>query len=207
MYDIDLSSVQGVWSSYWSVCSGALQLDPDAYIAVVNEDGGTLLAWLIVLVAGVSFMIGQSIVLLANHVSRRRFITSLVTGALVLVLEIGLWAVSAWLVGALLIDGRPRLLDALTLVWLSHAPLLFGFLVLLPYLGAVIEKALQIWILLALVVAVHAVYQSGFWESIACAAIGWFAVQFIFRFGGLAWLRATRKSHISLPPSTPLHPS
>jgi hypothetical protein len=142
-------------------------------VVAVEERGGTLLAFVVVLVAGVSHMLGQSVVLLANHVSPRRFVVSLVAGALALIAGIGLWVGTAWLIGTVVLNAEPRFLDVLVLVWLSHAPLLLGLLVLLPYLGNAIDKALRLWVLLALMVALHAVYGVGLWRALACAVAGW----------------------------------
>jgi hypothetical protein len=199
MYVVDLGSLGGFVSSLVNLSAGALRLDGDAFIAVVEERGGALAAWIIALAAGLSYMAGQSVVLLANRVSRRRFVVSLAMGAVALVADIGLWAVSAWIAAIVLVSTPAHLLDVLALVWLSHAPLLLGFLVLLPYLGNAVDKALRLWCLLAMMVAVHAVYGTGFWTSLICAGIGWVVVQFVFRFGKILPFGASRMPHLTEP--------
>jgi hypothetical protein len=181
MYEIDLQSVSGFLSSFLRLSGGALCLDQNAFVAAVEERGGTLIALIIVLIAGMSHMLGQSVVLVANHVSPRRFAFSLVTGTFALIAGIGLWAGSAWLIATIALSAQPRFLDVLVLVWLSHAPFLFGLLVLLPYLGNAIDKALRLWVLLALMVALHAVYGAGFWSALGCAVAGWAVALLILR--------------------------
>lgn len=114
MYEIDFQSLSGFLSSFLRLSGGALRLDQDAFVAVVEERGGTLIAFIIVLIAGLSHMLGQSVGLL-------------------------------------------------------------------PYLGNAIDKALRLWVLLALIVALHAAYGAGFWSALGCAVAGWAVALLILR--------------------------
>jgi hypothetical protein len=207
MDEIDLSSVPRAAASLWRLIAGALQLNPEAFRAAVHESGGFWLALITVFFAGTSSMLGHSVVLLLNRVSRRRFVVSLVAGALTLALGIGFWAASAWPIALLVSDARPRLVDVLTLVWLSHAPLLFGVLVLLPYLGSTIDKLLRVWVLVTLLVALHAVYELSFWTALLCAALGWLMSQVLSSVRVLTLVGRIGTPHsVLMPRSAPAAP-
>ncbi len=60
---------------------------------------------------------------------------------------------------------------------LSYAPLLFGILVLLPYLGNFINFILRIWTLLALLTGVTTLYQYNLWQAIVSCIGGWLIIQ------------------------------
>jgi hypothetical protein len=183
MYEIDVSSVEDFLRSVVDLAGGALRLDPDAFAAVKTQEGGPGVALTIAFLAGLSMMLGQSAVLLANRVSRRRFVLSIVLGALVLILGFVLWATSSWLIAWLLLDQRPRVLPYIAIVALAHAPLLLGFFVLLPYVGLIVHKLLRVYVLLALLVGLYAGYQASFWQAVLCAVVGWLLVQLIFHLG------------------------
>src|SRR6185436_451003 len=96
-----------------------------------------------------------------------------IMSALVLIISVFVWAGSIWLVINLVFSRPGQFARILVLVALSYAPLLFGFAVLLPYLGNFIYHALRIWSFLALVVGVKAVAGALFWQGILACLIGW----------------------------------
>jgi hypothetical protein len=179
MYDLDLSSIGGFLQAMWDVAGGVMRLDPAVFRAVVSTLGGGWVALAIAFVAGISDMVGQSVVLFANRVSPRRFGFSVVASALVLIVSIFFYAFSIWLIVKFVffLPGRFGLI--LILVALSYAPIVFSFASLLPYLGNFIYQAVRIWSLLALVVGVRAVAGAVFWQGILACLLGWLFIQFI----------------------------
>jgi hypothetical protein len=178
----------------WDVAGGVLSLDPAVFTAVLSTAGGGWVALAILFVAGISDMLGQSVVLFANRVSPRRFWVSVFMSALVLAFSIVVWAVSIWLVVRFIFALDGVLTNIFILVALSQAPLVFSFLSLMPYLGSLIYRVVRIWSLLALVVAVKAVAGAVFWQGILACLIGWLFVEFIIHMPFLrikavdAWL-------------------
>jgi hypothetical protein len=179
MYDLDLSSIGGFLQAMWDVAGGVMRLDPAVFRAVVSTLGGGWVALAIAFVAGISDMVGQSVVLFANRVSPRRFGFSVVASALVLIVSIFFYAFSIWLIVKFVffLPGRFGLI--LILVALSYAPIVFSFASLLPYLGNFIYQAVRIWSLLALVVGVRAVAGAVFWQGILACLLGWLFIQFV----------------------------
>lgn len=179
MGELDLNSLLGFLKAMWEVAGGVMRLDPAVFTTVINTPGGGWVALAIAFVAGISDMIGQSVVLFANRVSPRRFWVSLVLSALLLIFSIFFYAFSIWLFVKFVFFLQGQFTIILIIVALSYAPLIFSFAALLPYLGNFVYQAVRIWSLLALVVGVKAVAGSLFWQAILACLLGWLFIQFI----------------------------
>jgi hypothetical protein len=137
---------------------GALLLDRSAFDAIEQSSQGLRDAFIIVVLAGASVTLGQSVVLFLNRVSAGRFALALVLGGLELVLEALLWITSVWVVVGLLGVSRPHLVETLDVIGLAYAPFLFGVLLFLPSVGLPILWLLRLWMLLAAIVGASAAY-------------------------------------------------
>lgn len=179
MYELDLTTLGGFLTAIWDVAGGVMRLDPDVFMAVLSTARAGWVALAIAFVAGISDMLGQSVVLFANRVSPRRFGVSIVLSALVLIFSIFFYAFSIWLMIKFLFFLPGRFRTILILVALSYAPIVFSFAALLPYLGNFIYQGTRIWSLLALVVGVKAIAGAIFWQAILACMLGWLFVQFV----------------------------
>ena len=96
----------------------------------------------IAVVAGMSLLVGQSLVLAINRVGRRRGVLTMVTSGAGQVLIAVVEAVMVWAVAIVLLDEPPRVSELLPTVLVSFAPQWLGFLVLLPFTGTGIARLL-----------------------------------------------------------------
>ena len=163
--------------------AGVFALDGNAFIAGVAYHDG-LVAVLIVLIAGFSGAVGQSIVLFANRVKPGRFFFSLLVDAVLFTFGYAFLVLSTWVVCRL--PGTPHFsFRTLALVFgLSYAPLLFSFLGALPYLGSSLLRILRVWHLLAMVVGVAAVGSVDVFRAATYVLLGWFVMTFAQRSFG-----------------------
>ncbi|MBC8075116.1 MAG: hypothetical protein H7Y32_03495 [Chloroflexales bacterium] len=155
----------------------ALRLRPDVLARVTARPDANGLIALIAVLAGGSLLAGQSVILFVNRVRPSRFAFSLLFNGLLFALELALWASSAWIADVALFGTGEPLLTALRIVGLASAPLVFGFLITLPYLGAPIEWALRIWSLLVILSLVRQAFGYNLWQALACALGGWLLIQ------------------------------
>jgi len=181
MYEIDVSTIGDFLVTLWEIIKGVLSFDADAYLAVLNQDGGGRIALVVLFIGTLSLSIGQSVVLFANRVGRRRFILSLGLSATLLVIGVFIWTTAVWLLAATLFNAHQSFQAVFIVVALSYAPLIYGFLVLLPYLGNIIYVVLRIWILLVLLIAVQALFGFGWFEAVLCSFLGWVILELIVR--------------------------
>lgn len=173
----------------------------EAATALLDLSEPVHLSLLILFLSGLSLTVGESIVLFANQVSWPRFVLSVVLSATLLMLSVVLWAGSIWVIAGLLFQAERPFGDLLIIVSFSYAPLMLGFLVLLPYLGNIILHLLNIWTFLATLAAVAFVYQFGFWQALTCTALGWVSLELltrlpvvnISRLDSLLWRLSTGK--------------
>jgi hypothetical protein len=157
------------------VLAGVFALRADAFGAALAP-GFALVAVAIVLAAGLAESVGQSVVLFANRVKPPRFVFSLVVNALLFAFSYAFLIACTWLVLHYAYRSPVSIVPLATVLAAAYAPLLFAFLAALPYLGAPLLWALQVWHLLAVVVAVAVVAGTGLPEALTAVGLGWLVV-------------------------------
>jgi len=157
----------------WTGIVLSLQLNPDAYKFVVTYPESKWLVFGIIFLAGVSTLIGQSVVLFLNRVRRERFYFSLVLNGLMFIISYLVWGLVIYIVGRVLFREDVTFGDMFRLVGLSTAPLIFGFFVLIPWMGPFLGKVLNVWSFLILINVVQFEFNSGFWGALLCVGLGW----------------------------------
>jgi hypothetical protein len=119
-------------------------------------------------------LLGQSLILFVNRVRRGRFFFSLLINGIVFLITYAVWGISvafiAWLMFDVTLAG---LVIVVFLVGLSTAPLVFGFLILIPYMGPAIGKLLNVWQLLIMTAAVQFTFSVGFIQAAVCVGLSW----------------------------------
>lgn len=131
-----------------------------------------LLALGILLGAGLSDLIGQSVVLFLNRVPPRRFVLCLLSGSVLFATSAALWTVSLWALSRLL-PMPLGLWQSFGLVGFAHAPMLFAWTELLPHLGRFLFHALRAAVFFNLVVAVGLLTHAGVPAAMLICLPGW----------------------------------
>lgn len=167
------------WNQAAELIGGAFSLQFDAFRRVVALPGGFWLALLIVLLAGLSLGVGQSIILFVNRVKPSRFVFSLLLNAILFAFGFLFLALSTWLIGLLPGFVRVPLPTLVTVLGLGYAPLLFGFLGALPYLGYPIQNLLSVWNLLSMLVGFAVVARLSASEALTYVLLGWVVKQLL----------------------------
>jgi hypothetical protein len=175
-------NVEDFLTTLWSVLGGLLRLNPGAYQIALQSPDSLRLGLTVLLLGGLSITLGQSVVLFVNRVSRSRFALSLVASALLMVAGVALWALSIWVIASFVLNEQQPFSQVLTAVALSYAPFLFGFLVLLPYLGNILDHILHIWVFLGTLVGIAVLFGFSLWQALLCCLLGWVLVEVISRF-------------------------
>ncbi len=168
---------------------GVLRLNPEVFQAALDSSIAGVFALVILFFAGLSDTIGHSAVFFANRVPRGRFIFAVFVEAIIFVTGVFFWAGSIWIMADFLFGAEQSYDYVVRTVALGYAPLLFGFLILLPYLGNIIFLVLRVWVLLAVLVGVAVAYDFGFWPTLICSVLGWILLTFLAR---LPFLRVKR---------------
>lgn len=166
---------------FWPLVQGANALNPEAFRAIETHPDGTLLTIAVMLLAGLSQGIGQAIVLFLNQVKPIRFVLSLGIAAILFVFSAAFWVLSVWAVSRLLYGVDVSFLKVFRVLGLAYAPLLWSFLVAIPYLGVPINVVLSVWSLLAFVRGFSVVTELDHWQVLGSALLGWVVFQIMQR--------------------------
>jgi len=154
-----------------------LTMSPQTLAVVQVPPNARWVALGLLVVAGVSMLLGQSVVLFVNRVPPKRFTLSLLVNGLLFVAGIFFWALMVWATGNFLLAETATYRQILLIIALSYAPLVFGFLILLPYAGSAIQVLLYVWSMLAAVRGVETLFAAGFWASLVVVTLS-FAMMF-----------------------------
>jgi hypothetical protein len=157
----------------WRAIGLGLRLRPDVVQIADTYPNATWIAFGVVMVAGISLLLGQSVILFLNQVKPGRFALSLVINGILLGVGWIVWSAVVWGIGRWLFTEEPRFALVLRLVGLSYAPLVFGFLILMPYLGPFVQRVLFAWSFIIALRAVAYTFAVGFWPALLCVGLGW----------------------------------
>lgn len=177
----------------WTLISGVLLLDTETFESINNLPLGILASILIVLLAGLSQTFGQSVMLFVNRVRPLRFLLSIVIAAVLFVFSYNFWVVSTWLVAEWLFSASLPLLGVIKTLGFSYAPLLLGFLMVIPYFGMPILIILSIWTLMAIATGLGVISSLSIWQAFECCLGGWLVLQLSQRVFGKAIATITNK--------------
>ncbi|NEQ43130.1 MAG: peptidase [Leptolyngbya sp. SIOISBB] len=165
------------WQQFWAIVVGSLSLDPDVFIKVGDSVQDRWVTATVVLLAGFSQAIGQSIVLFANRIRPLRFVLSLGVSALIYAATFIVWVLCIWLTIQLFWRNGFTVENIFRALAVSYVPQLFGFLIALPYFGMPIAVMLTIWSLLGLLVAIESTTTLASWQSMIVVGLGWLLLQ------------------------------
>jgi hypothetical protein len=157
----------------WAAIVNTLWLNPRVLELVEQNPQSAWVVGGIVFLAGASTLLGESAILFINRVRKGRFFLSLITNGLVFMISYAVWGLTISIVGRIIFQVNPPWGQVVRMVGLSTAPLVFGFLVLIPWMGTFISKVLNIWSVLILIGIVQFEFKIGFGGAVMCVVFGW----------------------------------
>lgn len=140
--------------TFFRVVGEMLNPSSEDFIAIFRLDGAFEMALTVAALAGLSEALGESAVLFVNRVRARRFVLSLVISAVVFVITYLFLAISINTVARFAFDSEVEWRAVATLVGLSYAPRLLGFLAFVPYFGLPLSALLNLWTVLVMMESV-----------------------------------------------------
>ncbi|MEG3439060.1 hypothetical protein V0288_18185 [Pannus brasiliensis CCIBt3594] len=166
---------------FWDFIGRVFLLQSDVFRQVSDAPDGWILTLGIVFGAGLSLAIAEAIILFINRVKPLRFVLSLLISAVLFAFGYLFLVSSTWLIDFLPGTLKISFPVLLKVFGISFAPLLFGFLGAIPYLGVPLLSLLSIWHLLALVVGFAAVKSTSLGTAFSYVALGWLILQILQR--------------------------
>ena len=160
----------------WDSIGEAMRLNPRMFEAVQAYPQSGWVILVIAMLGGASLLIGQSVILFVNRVRPGRFALSLLLNSMVFTISLGVWAVTTWLAGRVLLPNSIPLGAVIRMIGLGAAPYVFGFLVLIPYAGNFISRLLSVWSFLIVLTGITYLAGGAFWLALICVGVGWLLV-------------------------------
>lgn len=170
-----LGFIASVGAAIWM----ALTLDPSAAALTSVHPLTMSVAVTVALLAGASTLLGNSVVLFLNRVRGWRFVVTLVLNGVAMVALYVAQAVVIAVIGPLIAGYSPGFAVIVQGVLLATAPMVFGFLGLIPYAGPAITRVLQAWGVVVLWSIVAVTFQQGFLISGLITVLGWGVMQLL----------------------------
>ena len=168
-----------IWSNFWTLIGGALTLNGQVLLLARDAPRAYWAAMIIAVVAGISLMLGQSVVLFANRVPPGRFPATLFAGSVAFVSRLALWSFSIWVVGVI----SPRYALPIGIIFLAvcfgQAPQLFSFFEMLPYLGSSLRRVLDAYSLIVVVAGLRWMLDLPVLSAFLAAGLGWLLQSFL----------------------------
>ncbi|WP_179228684.1 YIP1 family protein [Leptolyngbya ohadii] len=166
---------------FWQLVWGSITLNTETFQQIQTLPLSSRGAFYIVLFAGLSQAIGQSIILFVNRVKPIRFVLSLVIASFLFAIGYLFWAISTWAVKNVLFPPAVSLEHVYRTLGYAYAPQLFGFLVALPYFGVPISVLLSIWSFLALLTGLAISLRLSVEQALVCGFLGWLVLEILQR--------------------------
>ena len=126
-----------------------------------------------------SLLIGNSVVLFANRVSRSQFIRSLLAFGFLFLLSFLFWTLSVQFLSALLFGVHKPFVDVFIIVSQSFTPFLLGFLILLPHFGHYLFALLRVWVVVNLIGNVAQAYDFNLFQALLVSLLGWALLELV----------------------------
>jgi len=158
-------------------------LHPSSFAAHATH-GDWPVALAVVLLAGLSQAIGQSIILFVNRVIPLRFAFSLLVGAAISAAGYAFLVLATWITTLPPNEPHVSLLTLAIVMAYAYVPLLFAFLAAMPYLGSPALAALRIWHLAALALAFASLAGVSLIDGLWHVGLGWLLLQILERTVG-----------------------
>ncbi len=153
----------------------AIRFDPTVFRDIQLATNGFSISLIIVLLAGLSEALGQSVVLFANKVKPRRFIASLLVSGVIFAVVVVCWTLSIWLINSILLGHGDvaSFADTFRVVGLGYSPLILGFFILLPFLGGPIAALLAAWSFILVLFGLRYAFDFSLMEAAYASVFGW----------------------------------
>lgn len=155
---------------------GAIRFSTDAFLRAASSGEAQSAAILIAFLAGVSEMLGQSVILVVNRVALYRFLASLALTGMTYVITAVAWGLAAIAVAPLTRVGTlgpGEIGGVIGVVSLAFAPRLFGVFSIAPYFGLALGNILEAWAMTLAVFGLHVGLGLPLPAAVFCGVAGW----------------------------------
>jgi hypothetical protein len=169
-------------AAFFDVVGGILSLDPNVILGVQTSPSGLTLAVVILLLATVSDVVGNSPVLFFNKMSPGRLAAAMGIETVFSLLRLTIWMVISALLFLVVNQVRLTLANVVLVVGIGYAPMLWSFLVVIPTIGPFIRRILVAWTLVTLTASIAVASNSSPWQALTAPAVAALVLLGVYRW-------------------------
>lgn len=184
-----------------SLAGDAIRFSTAAFLRAAESAEAQSAALIIAFLAGVSEMLGQSVILVLNRVALYRFVASLAFTGLTYVLTAVAWAASAIAVAPLTRLGvlaPSEIAGVVGVVSLAFAPRLFAVFAIAPYYGQALANLLEAFAMALAIFGLHAGLGLPAGAAVFCGFAGWLLSYGLRSFLGYALKKPLRALRVAV---------
>jgi hypothetical protein len=173
--------VFGQLGAFFDTVGGILSLDPNVILAVQTAPNGLTIAIVILLVATVSDVVGNSPVLFFNRMSPGRLATAMGVETVLSLVRLAIWVCSTAILLLVVKNGSVTLSNVVLVIGVGYAPMVWSFLVVIPTAGPFIRRLLIVWTLVTITASIAVASSASPWQAVPAPVVATLVIVVLYR--------------------------
>jgi hypothetical protein len=169
-------------AAFFDIVAGILSLDADTLLAVQTSADGLTVAFLILLLATISDVVGNSPVLFFNKMSPTRLLAAMGIETVLSLVRLAVWMCISALLFSVANDVRLSLANVVVVVGIGYTPMLWSFLVIVPTIGPLIRRVLIAWTLVTLTASIAVASNASPWQALTAPVLSALVILAVYRW-------------------------
>ena len=157
--------------AFFNAVGGVLWLDQAAISGLQSAPNGLTVALVILLLATVSDVIGNSPVLFIKRMRPGRLALAFGIETVLSLIRLAVWMLSLWALLLLANRGAVNFETVVLVIGIGYAPMLLSFLVIIPTAGPFIGRVLEAWTLVTVTASVAVAVGISPWEALPAVVV------------------------------------
>jgi hypothetical protein len=167
---------------FFEIVGGILSLDPNVILGVQTSPSGLSVAVLILVLATVSDVVGNSPILFFNKMSPGRLLVALGIETVLSLVRLLIWMCSIGILFFAVNQVRLSLANVVVVIGIGYAPMLWSFLVVIPTLGPLIRRVLIAWTLVTMTASIAVAGGSSAWQALTGPVVAALIILVVYRW-------------------------
>ena len=169
-------------AAFFDTVGGILSLDPDVILRVQTAPNGLAVAIVIMLLATVSDVLGDSPILFMNRMPPGRLVAAMGIETVLSLVRLAIWMGGVALLALAVNHGNLTLANVVLVVGIGYAPMLLSFLVVIPTVGPFLRRLLIAWTLVTITASIAVASSASPWQVLAAPAVATLVILVVYRF-------------------------
>jgi hypothetical protein len=170
---IDLGSIWQFFTYILWAIDASLTFDTSTFELVLNSPQARSVSIAVLVLAGLSHLFGQLIVLRINRAPVSTRAKAIALGTFLQVADFILWMLVIWIIAGTVFGSQRYIGDAFRVLSIAYAPMILGIIILVPYAGPSLFQGLRLWTVLSVTVATAVTFGLAPGAAAVCSIAGW----------------------------------